>query len=1171
IDFYVNNGTTANNTVTSGSTHVMSLNAGNVGVGVTSPAQKLHVVGNARITGLSAGGNVQANASGDLIISNDIVGGDADYIQNQFAAAQAANYWISGNARIQGNTFIGPNANKYFYPSGDRIIVAAESTTDVAEFASYGLYLPKTNAYNLYVGGGAQLAYGTAGYLDFRNEGGISTNSGTLNMYFKNSGFVGVGTTNPLAKFHVYGGGQLIGTTGTSSTTRTLTIHDASTAQINFGSYPGAWTSALQIQNNDNSDYIWLSPLQDGNHARLLTFGSGLDFYVGNNIHGATLTETGSFGIGYTAPSYKLHVNGSAGLGQTYLQNSDLYFTNTGHAHTGIGNTAGYAAIENASSHNTLMILGRSGGIGGGRSVSIWDRLDINGTLYVTSLDQNANRIVMADANGMLYTTGSIAGTGLGDNLGNHTATTTLNMNYNHITNIADLYSVNNYGQGLVGVYASTRYQNVFSMGTSWRLASNGTTPGNMYGLSWTHSNVGGQSIGGLGHQLLVMTNGATTTAIGNGVWTPYTSYFPFIYDQQNTGYYWDGNGTSRSNVEISNENYTYGWFRNYNAMQGLYNQATGSHFYSQDGDYWVSDSNRGIQFRDGHNGPVQGYTYYDDSGNFGLLSPGGSWRFRCDNTNTEAYGSGFYAPTTYTSFIYDRGNTGYYLNLDGVSQMHYVLANNWFRPQGATGIYWENYGGGWWMQDATWLRTYNNKPILASGGVAGYGSVFGAPFNMYPRIYANYDNAGGGGLMVSDDGGFCDYNDAWIQFRGSNGLDIRSNNGSWNVVFRMGNQDNSGTSDKRVATGSNAWGLLGASGNAWWQTWAYSFNNASDRNLKRDIVSITDDVSDLVMADLDKLNPYFYKYKVEEDEWIEGKETKFRPALRIGLMADEVPDYVAGPDFKSVDVYGVASLAVAAAKHNREEINEIKDAIGFERKSKTVTDFGTASYVGPGVWVDYSPDFKNAISTNQKPVITLTSSKPGTQLYVIEKAVNGFRVVAEGDVAGGFDFDYYVVCKVVSAERHMKENVKVTPELLQAIRVSESDKARIQEYWSSASEKQAAIEEQARIDAVAIQKQREAEVGSQVGDPALEGSKEAQRIHNQLPKPQENVVVVEENDITPGNIEGVVGRSGDAEVPSEDIDPSKAMSVTGDGPVNFDRSVPADDPTPQGADDEKQ
>ena len=78
----------------------------------------------------------------------------------------------------------------------------------------------------------------------------------------------------------------------------------------------------------------------------------------------------------------------------------------------------------------------------------------------------------------------------------------------------------NNYGRGVYGLYSSTRYQHVWSMGTAYNLSDDGTTSGNLYGLSFTHTNVGGQSKSGLGHQMLIMENGVTTSAIGRGIWT---------------------------------------------------------------------------------------------------------------------------------------------------------------------------------------------------------------------------------------------------------------------------------------------------------------------------------------------------------------------------------------------------------------------------------------------------------------------------------------------------------------------------------------------------------------------------------------------------------------------------------------------------------------------------
>ena len=78
----------------------------------------------------------------------------------------------------------------------------------------------------------------------------------------------------------------------------------------------------------------------------------------------------------------------------------------------------------------------------------------------------------------------------------------------------------NNYGRGVFGLYNSGKYQHVWGMGTSWKLSDDGSTTGNLYGIAYTHTNVGGQSKAGLSHQTLFMINGVTQTAIGAGIWT---------------------------------------------------------------------------------------------------------------------------------------------------------------------------------------------------------------------------------------------------------------------------------------------------------------------------------------------------------------------------------------------------------------------------------------------------------------------------------------------------------------------------------------------------------------------------------------------------------------------------------------------------------------------------
>jgi hypothetical protein len=57
-------------------------------------------------------------------------------------------------------------------------------------------------------------------------------------------------------------------------------------------------------------------------------------------------------------------------------------------------------------------------------------------------------------------------------------------------------------------------------MGGAYMLPVDGTGPGNLYGLAWSHPNAGGQAGFLSTHGLLVMENGVTNTALANGIWT---------------------------------------------------------------------------------------------------------------------------------------------------------------------------------------------------------------------------------------------------------------------------------------------------------------------------------------------------------------------------------------------------------------------------------------------------------------------------------------------------------------------------------------------------------------------------------------------------------------------------------------------------------------------------
>ena len=211
-----------------------------------------------------------------------------------------------------------------------------------------------------------------------------------------------------------------------------------------------------------------------------------------------------------------------------------------------------------------------------------------------------------------------------------------------------NVYIDQNYGHGIVGLYASDRYQGVFAMGDSYKLAANGTSPGSLYGIAWTHTNVGGESKSGLGHQALFMTNGVTQTAIGTGIWTngliTTTSYGTSA--NWNTAFGWGNHASagyltslpshnhddryyteSEIDSQIGNRLYqTSGGTIDVNAFNitGLYRGSTGS---------WtnrptITDNSGALLQIDTHPGNYHTQLFFDSSGTRLYLRSaiGGSW-----------------------------------------------------------------------------------------------------------------------------------------------------------------------------------------------------------------------------------------------------------------------------------------------------------------------------------------------------------------------------------------------------------------------------------------------------------------------------------------------------------------------------------------------------------------
>ena len=164
-----------------------------------------------------------------------------------------------------------------------------------------------------------------------------------------------------------------------------------------------------------------------------------------------------------------------------------------------------------------------------------------------------------------------------------------------------------NYGIGQIGVYDSTRYQAVFSMGEAYLLPANGTTTGNLYGLAWSHPNAGGVAGNLNTHGLLAMENGTWLASLCGSTRARDDMRAPIFYDNNDTSYYVNPNSVSVMNVV--QPYYLRRMTHSTGHLEGSYNNIGGNSAYSNPiytigSSYNPSDSSLGGMYGIGYAHP---------------------------------------------------------------------------------------------------------------------------------------------------------------------------------------------------------------------------------------------------------------------------------------------------------------------------------------------------------------------------------------------------------------------------------------------------------------------------------------------------------------------------------------------------------------------------------------
>ena len=231
------------------------------------------------------------------------------------------------------------------------------------------------------------------------------------------------------------------------------------------------------------------------------------------------------------------------------------------------------------------------------------------------------------------------------------------------------------------------------------------------------------------------------------------------------------------------------------------------------------------------------------------------------------------------------------------------IHVSNWLYCSGNTGVYWSSYGGGWYMSDSTWVRSYNDKNIYSGGRIK-------AGTALETRYIDGFD---GSNLDINAKG-----NTLFINANAASGANLNINR-QWS-----GSQ---GSEISIYNSKGKGWGYIGNSNNSFYRVYG-SGGSVSARESKYEISKADTETH---YENVKGINIYNYR-SISDERDEEGnivKEHK-REDLYLGCMVDELPLETTFYDNedgngKAVDMYSYTTMILGALKETIKKVESLE------------------------------------------------------------------------------------------------------------------------------------------------------------------------------------------------------------------------------------------------------